>query len=45
MSVQKEVTVIKTENEYVKVGDTFIVKMSNHKDGTGVMGANLKVKI
>ncbi|MDR0341358.1 MAG: CCDC90 family protein [Mycoplasmataceae bacterium] len=33
MSVQKEVTVIKTENEYVKVGDTFIVEMNNHKGG------------
>ncbi|MDR0341359.1 MAG: hypothetical protein LBH55_03740 [Mycoplasmataceae bacterium] len=44
MSIQKEVTVIKTENEYVKVGDTFIVEMGKHKGGTGGNGGEPRQK-
>ncbi|MDR0340786.1 MAG: hypothetical protein LBH55_00740 [Mycoplasmataceae bacterium] len=44
MSVQKEVTIVKTENEYVKVGDTFIVEMVKHEGGSGGKGGEPKQK-
>ncbi|MDR0341089.1 MAG: CCDC90 family protein [Mycoplasmataceae bacterium] len=44
MPMRREVTIVKTENEYVKVGDTFIVEMGKHEGGNGGKGGEPKQK-
>ncbi|MDR0340785.1 MAG: hypothetical protein LBH55_00735 [Mycoplasmataceae bacterium] len=44
MPMRREVKIVKTENEYVKVGDTFIVEMGKHEGGNGGKGGEPKQK-
>ncbi|MDR0341228.1 MAG: hypothetical protein LBH55_03070 [Mycoplasmataceae bacterium] len=44
MPMRREVKIVETENEYVKVGDTFIVEMGKHKGSTGGNGGEPRQK-